>query len=226
MIQSEYIETIKHRYGENNPLDDPVELYQQTMIEKGLVTILSRNKIRLSDAKQILDVDCGSGYWLRRLTELRGSASGLVDIDLSETMSVHAGKINGDMCSLPFADYSFNIITAFAFLCFLLEDKALTQAFKEVYRMLKPRGYSIFYDLMDKKRQRKQTRGFKEQDVRTNATMAGFTCSDRQYLFKRLLWIDESTTAYFGNIIPSEILSLTERLFFFSSSSKILLFQK
>lgn len=89
-------------------------------------------------ALRILDCGCGTGYnirWLSRYGRVTGldlTASGL-------QVARQAGRplVRGDAMTLPFADASFDIVTAFDMPQCVPDD---TAAFREIARVLKPDG--------------------------------------------------------------------------------------
>ena len=180
--RSSYFEAIHRWYKEEDPLDypsyiyslrNPVGFYQKFLIERCMINLFNRYKIRLSVRDQILELDCGTGYSLRRFGELRGSSARLVGVDLSEARIAQARRINAnvsfccsDMCSLPFKSASFDMVTAFVSFMFFLAERDMLRAFGEVQRVLKKDGYFEFYDLRGGKRTGKDTRGFHEREVR------------------------------------------------------------
>lgn len=100
-----------------------------------------------SDA-QVLDIGCGGGANIARLLEMapHGHVNGLDYSPLSVRMSsehnaeaIVAGRcevIEGDSSALPFADASFDLVTAFETVYYW----DIEPAFAEVLRVLKPGG--------------------------------------------------------------------------------------
>lgn len=92
---------------------------------------------------KILDIGTGNGFVLKQIQENSDIESTLTGVDNSSEMVITArenlGKIatilEGDNNNLPFADNSFDIVTA----------KNVTQYNSyELYRVLKDRGYFVF----------------------------------------------------------------------------------
>jgi ubiquinone/menaquinone biosynthesis C-methylase UbiE len=97
----------------------------------------------------VLDVGCGGGGALRDMASYFPSAK-LYGIEYSEDMVFLAKKVNmnlvekgwkkisqGSISSLPFADNSFDLVTAFESYCFWPD---LHRDLHEVRRVLKPGG--------------------------------------------------------------------------------------
>ena len=98
----------------------------------------------------LLDVGCGSGFIIdiakHHFQSIHGidvTPAMLEKVDRSATgcyISVQLGQVE----AIPFPDATFDVVTAYAVLHHLSE---LTQAFKEIARVLKPGG--IFYSDLD-----------------------------------------------------------------------------
>lgn len=102
--------------------------------------------------KRILDVGCGTGRLMRFLVD---QGAEVVAVDLSEEMLKKARKsfrtceiVKADIRDLPFADNSFDIVIG-AFV--IVHLKTLTEAFDEVYRVLKPEGEFIVTNINQRK---------------------------------------------------------------------------
>lgn len=97
---------------------------------------------RFADGARVLDAGCGAGYGARELT---GAAS-FIGIDVSAEAVAHAGRESGGArarflraaCeALPFADASFDLVTAFEVIEHLAEWR---QLLSESKRVLRPGG--------------------------------------------------------------------------------------
>jgi len=238
-----YKETVKKLYSKISSFDDqnyiyslrnPVGFYQRMIVLKGLIEILNRNNnIKLSEFNSILDLGCGVGYWLRVIAEIRGNAEGLIGIDLSEERLNYAKKINknikwikADICNLPFEDESFDFVTAFVSLMFLTDNKSLKRGVKELARVLRNGGMSLFYDVLGKRKLSGFTRGFQIKKVKDLFDSTGLKLVDKQSCFKNIFGLRRLNTAYLASKIPMEILFLLEKLYFSKPNNVFLLFLK
>ncbi len=104
---------------------------------------------RITNPKaQILDVGCGAGFLSNDLGKLGFDVTG---IDLSEDSLRVAGEhdtsksvkyITADALQLPFADETFDVVTAMDFLEHIEDQKGFI---REVARVLKPGGRFFFH---------------------------------------------------------------------------------
>lgn len=98
-------------------------------------------------AQVSLDCGCGGGANVRRLLERSDKAYGIdySEISVAKSRQTNAGAIRrgkceiirGDVCSLPFENVSFDIVTAFETVYFW---QNIEKAFSEIYRVLKKGG--------------------------------------------------------------------------------------
>ena len=98
---------------------------------------------------EILDIGCGGGANLQRLIQrsLKGKVTGVdySSVSVEKSRKVNADAISKGRCkvleasvaSLPFADESFNMATAFETVYFWPD---IEKSFAEVFRVLKPGG--------------------------------------------------------------------------------------
>lgn len=103
---------------------------------------VSRYLPRISSGGRLLDVGCGTGHWSRFFAARGFKVTG---IDLSGEMIAQARSRKSPGChfkkadarSLPFADGSFDLITAMTVLEFIPDPRP---ALQEMFRCLKPGG--------------------------------------------------------------------------------------
>lgn len=118
-----------------------------TMMYKNIVADVKSNK-----SSHILDIGCGNGYLINRLS--RKTNAYLYGIDISEDMICTTSKRNkkavasgmvklsvGNCCNLSFADNTFDTVTTINTIYFW--DDSL-KGLSEIYRVLKDNG--IFYN--------------------------------------------------------------------------------
>ena len=129
--------------------DDPIALLRHESKAKTpwVIDKINHNFKTKSEVK-ILDVGCGGGFLSNALakagfqvTGLDASAESLKIAQVhDETKSVN--YITGDAYKLPFADQSFEVVTAMDFLEHVEDPEKVIQ---EISRVLKPNGLFIFH---------------------------------------------------------------------------------
>lgn len=118
--RSRELETVKKEY-------DPILRWIKQYIGK-----LVKEKKSLS----ILDVGCGDGYWTELFCVKSNKVTGM-DIIRSFRGNVHFEFVKGNAKKMPFADFSFDLITSFDVIEHLKADK---EFLREAKRVLKNKG--------------------------------------------------------------------------------------
>lgn len=125
--------------------DSMAETYDDERGTDGDHAVLERLQGSLPDEPRLLDLGCGSGQGPLE----RFPATNAVGLDFSEAQlrlareRTDAGLVAGDMTALPFADESFEAVTAFYSVIHLpLADHA--DCYAEVARVLEPGGQFLF----------------------------------------------------------------------------------
>jgi 2-polyprenyl-6-hydroxyphenyl methylase/3-demethylubiquinone-9 3-methyltransferase len=142
---------IYNTYGDRwyEAFDDPVALLRAESKTK-TPWIIERIKQHglLNENTTVLDVGCGAGFLSNQLGLLKLKVTG---VDLSEDSLKVAARHDSTKCvhyqtadayKLPFADHSFDVLTAMDFLEHV-EDPA--KVIQEFSRVLKPNGLFIFH---------------------------------------------------------------------------------
>jgi len=102
---------------------------------------------------RILDVGCGSGFWLRTFLEFDALPKDLIGIDVSDVQIDFARAKNPfitllhtDGITIPFDDASFNLVTQFVAFSTMRTDALRSHVVSEISRVLKPGGFFFWYD--------------------------------------------------------------------------------
>jgi SAM-dependent methyltransferase len=130
--------------------DNPGYVSYMQGVERSLLRGLDDAGVSLADAR-VLDVGCGSGYFLHRLRDYgAGEAHG---IDLMEDR-IAAGRKRypalqlqvGSATELPFADGEFDLVTQFTCLSSILDDEVRLTVAREMRRVAVG-GSVLSYDM-------------------------------------------------------------------------------
>jgi SAM-dependent methyltransferase len=120
-------------------------------LEWDLLAALGRAGVSPAGAR-VLEVGCGSGYFLNRLTEY-GAAQG-AGIDLMEDRIAQAREryprlelTAGDASELPWEDGSFDLVTHFTCLSSILDPGLRADIAGEMWRVTRPGGLVVSYDM-------------------------------------------------------------------------------
>jgi len=103
--------------------------------------------------KEILDVGCGNGAWLRTIIEWGGEPDKLHGVDLLESRideakkrSPHVDYSLSNGCVLPFPDKSMDMICAHTVFSSILDQGARDYLAMEMIRVLRSGGLLLIYD--------------------------------------------------------------------------------
>jgi len=106
---------------------------------------LMQKRLKLDTLKNALDIGCGMGHWTRtilpflekdaKITGIDYNADWIKEAQKSETSSMIFKE--GDACTLPFPDESFDFVTCQTLLMHLNQPE---KALQEMYRVLKKGG--------------------------------------------------------------------------------------
>lgn len=108
--------------------------------------VLEQELGKLAQGATVLDVGCGTGAYLKRLTDMGFKASGL---EPAEGMLAAAKTANptlrieqGVATALPFKDGEFDAVTQIEVVRYLHHEDVM-QAMRETFRVLKPGGFAF-----------------------------------------------------------------------------------
>ena len=108
---------------------------------------------QLSAQSQVLDIGCGTGWWLRALTSHGIDPDRLHGVDAlpervrSARSSLPGAHVEvGDACDLPLADRSFGVVLLFTLLSSLPDRQAVRLALREARRVTAPGGALLVYE--------------------------------------------------------------------------------
>jgi SAM-dependent methyltransferase len=133
------------------PYESAAYQFHIQQLEWTLLSALRRDGVRLAGA-DVLEVGCGSGYFLHRLLEFGARhASG---IDLMESRIEYARKrypalelVSGDAGELPWEPEAFDLVTQFTCISSVLDADARARIAAEMWRVLRPGGALVSYDM-------------------------------------------------------------------------------
>ena len=160
LAQSEESARIEREYARNDSsgisdrlyrYENPAFLFHMQERERVILGALRRLGIVLSGS-HLLEVGCGNGHILQRFLEF-GAASGCgVDLMANRILDGTTRYPNlklhqGDASRLPFEDEQFHLVIQFMCLSSVLDPSMRRQIASEMWRVLKPGGAILSYDL-------------------------------------------------------------------------------
>lgn len=133
---------------------NPAYVFAMHDLERGVLAALRRSGLWPLGAKRILDVGCGTGYWLRRLVAWGAQPRHTAGIDLLHQRVFDAAKVSprhtglscGSGVYLPFRSASFDLVLQFTVFTSILDSDFRRRVADEMVRVLKPDGSVLWYD--------------------------------------------------------------------------------
>jgi SAM-dependent methyltransferase len=126
-------------------------VFYMQLLEWSLLEALRSSPVEI-DGARVLDVGCGSGYFLHRLTEFGAGAATGVDlmperIDAARRRYPAIRFACANAAKLPFADGEFDVVTQFTCLSSVLDDGLRAAIAAEMWRVVRPGGIIVSYDM-------------------------------------------------------------------------------
>jgi SAM-dependent methyltransferase len=125
----------------------------RAMREELLTAVLEEASRELASSGEVLDVGCGTGFWLEALHASGADPDRLVGLDiLPERVAMAAQRVPGatvrqaDARALPFLDGRFAVVLQFTVLSSLMTTEDVWRALREARRVLRPGGVLLCYE--------------------------------------------------------------------------------
>ena len=128
-------------------------LYRVQRLERDLLDALSRHGFEDLSDKWIIDIGCGNGSFLRRLTTYGANRTRIMGVDLLPQRIEHGRLLYPeldlrclDASEIPFPDGVFDLAFQMTVLSSILEGRMRRAVAAEIARVLKPGGALVSYD--------------------------------------------------------------------------------
>ncbi|MDF0677249.1 MAG: class I SAM-dependent methyltransferase [Nitrospira sp.] len=169
---------IKLAYQTKKPIGyyslfDPGNLFLVQERERSLVKRLRKHGCASLADMHVLDVGCGSGYWLRDFIKWGVSPSNLTGVELlGERLSsaarlcpseVALHRMNG--ATLEFPDESFDLVLQSVVFTSVLDGKIRHRMAEEMLRVVKKTGFIIWYDFFVDNPWNQNVRGVRKAEI-------------------------------------------------------------
>jgi SAM-dependent methyltransferase len=124
------------------------------------------------DGGSVADIGCGSGTWLLEFAQWGATNLYGIDLDESRIGRAKAGfpsanVSGGDARSLPWKDRSFDLVSQFTLFSSILNSVVKTQIAQEMWRVLKPGGVILWFDLRVNNPRNANVRGVHAGEIRS-----------------------------------------------------------
>jgi ubiquinone/menaquinone biosynthesis C-methylase UbiE len=152
---------------------NPGNLFLVQGRERRVLHLLKKYGFVNLEEKKILEVGCGSGFWLREFIKWGANPANLTGIDLLPNRIVHAKQvcpgpvtlICGDAAQLDFPKASFDLVVLSTVFTSILDYEMKQQITREVMRVLKPGGLTFWYDFHVNNPKNPNVRGVGKKEI-------------------------------------------------------------
>jgi SAM-dependent methyltransferase len=153
---------------------NPAYVFTMHDLERNVLTALRRSGVWPLSTKCILDIGCGTGYWLRRLVAWGAVPQRVAGIDLLRDRVCDAVRLSsrhtrlscGSAVDLPFRSGSFDLVLQFTVFTSILDPQFRCRVADEMARVLKPDGAILWYDFRVNNPRNPDVRSVKAPEIR------------------------------------------------------------
>lgn len=150
-------------------------LFMVQQLERRILATLRLHGFDPLHDRRILEVGCGSGYWLRQFIQWGARPENLVGVDLIEARVAEAQRLcpatveiqRGNAAHLNFPDKAFDLVFQATVFTSILDRALKTQIAAEMMRVSKPGGIILWYDFRVNNPWNRDVRGVKRDEIRS-----------------------------------------------------------
>jgi ubiquinone/menaquinone biosynthesis C-methylase UbiE len=163
----------KRQCGDLYSLFNPGHLFLMQTRERQVLDLLRANgRSRLGETR-ILEIGCGSGYWIRDFIKWGASPEYITGIDILPDRISLGRKLSPELVTyrcasvakLDFPDHSFDLVLQSTVFTSILDADLKRKIAAEMIRVLKPEGLIIWYDFLFNNPRNRDVLGIKKQEI-------------------------------------------------------------
>jgi ubiquinone/menaquinone biosynthesis C-methylase UbiE len=141
--------------------------------ERRLLALLKRNNLAPLQTKKILEVGCGTGYWLREFIKWGARPENITGLDLLADRVAEArylcpegvSIVYGNAAALAFPDATFDLVVQSTVFTSVLDTSMKQQMASEMLRVVKDGGFLLWYDYHVNNPWNPDVRGIKRREI-------------------------------------------------------------
>jgi ubiquinone/menaquinone biosynthesis C-methylase UbiE len=153
---------------------EPATLLACQERERKLLAVLSGAGIESLQDLRILEVGCGTGFWLREFVKWGARPENIHGIDLLPERINAARRLCpagiglecGSAAQLGMADGEYDLVMQSTMFTSILDKQMKVQVAREMLRVLRPKGHILWYDFRVNNPSNPDVRGIKAKEVR------------------------------------------------------------
>jgi ubiquinone/menaquinone biosynthesis C-methylase UbiE len=151
----------------------PGYLFMMQERERRLLTLLRRHGFAFLDTYKILEIGCGTGYWLREFVKWGARPENIAGVDLLSDRVTEAKKLCpeavqvqcGSAAGLAFPSATFDLVLQSTVFTSVLDSSMKQQMAAEMLRVVKNDGLVLWYDYRVNNPWNSDVRGVKRQEL-------------------------------------------------------------
>lgn len=152
---------------------NPANLFRIQELERRVLSMLAARGLSDLSSLKILEVGCGSGFWLRLFVQWDARPENLAGIDLLFSRVVQGRQLCPaavflgcqNAQQLGFASGSFDLVVASTVFSSILNDGVRAQVAAEMLRVLRPGGAILWYDFFRNNPANADVRGVTRKEI-------------------------------------------------------------
>jgi SAM-dependent methyltransferase len=160
-------------FGGRYDYADPANLFAIHDRERRLLAALRANGLDALSSSRVLEIGCGTGFWLRSFVQWGVSPSRIVGLELDERRAQVArlrtprgvGIVRADGARAPFADGTFDVVLQSTVFSSILDRGVRTAVAAEMLRVLGVNGTILWYDFRYNNPRNKDVAGIRLDDL-------------------------------------------------------------
>ncbi len=141
--------------------------------EREILLMLRKRGIQSFSGKTILEVGCGTGYWIRQFINWGASPRDIVGIDLLSDRVTEARRLGPETVNIEcrsatdmsFADNTFDFVLQSMVFSSVLDSSMKQEIAAEMFRVVKPNGLILWYDFHMNNPKNPDVRGVKKHEI-------------------------------------------------------------
>jgi ubiquinone/menaquinone biosynthesis C-methylase UbiE len=133
---------------------NPGHLFMAQELERRMLRLLQQHSCEDLRSKNLLEIGCGGGHWLREFIKWGVRAENVVGVELLEDRAAEARRLCpsatkiecGRASELEFVDESFDIVLQATVFTSILDSSLKQQVAREMMRVVRREGFILWYD--------------------------------------------------------------------------------
>lgn len=141
--------------------------------ERQILTLLKQHDFEALKTKKILEIGCGTGYWLREFVKWGARPENIVGVELLSGFVAEAKQLCpsgiriecGSAAKLSFSDETFDVIFQSTVFTSILDSDMKEKIASEMIRVVKKEGLILWYDYHFNNPRNSDVRGVKKREI-------------------------------------------------------------